>query len=75
MATHIFVLVCHHCVCYGFQVMDTCECPEEVGHASSNVTKTSHAPTCNVLNVRQLAIRIDRAHPLPREGCHWERTQ
>ena len=26
---------------------------------SSNVTKTSHAPTCNVLNIGQLAIRID----------------
>ena len=36
---------------------------EEVGHASSNITKTSHAPTCNVLNKRQLAsrINIDRA--------------
>ena len=32
----------------------------EVGHASSNATKTSHAPTCNVLNIRQLAICIDR---------------
>ena len=26
---------------------------------SSNVTKMSHAPTCNVLNIGQLAIRID----------------
>ena len=34
---------------------------EEVGHSSSNVTKTSHAPICNVLNIRQLAICIDRA--------------
>ena len=34
---------------------------EKVGHAWSNVTKTSHAPTCNVLNIWQLAICIDRA--------------
>ena len=34
---------------------------EEAGHASSNVTNTSHAPICNVLNIRQLAFCIDRA--------------
>ena len=32
---------------------------EEVGHASSNVTNMSHAPTYNVLNIWQVSI----AHP------------
>ena len=34
---------------------------EEVGRTSSNITKTSHAPICNVLNIRQLAFCIDCA--------------
>ena len=34
---------------------------EKVGYASSNITKTSHAPTCNALNIWQLAICIDHA--------------
>ena len=47
----------------------------EVGQASSNITKMSHAPTYSVLNIWQLAILYRPCTPISREGCHWERTR